>query len=253
MTGFEKIDHPEISDIFVLPTKEEASRFSADLIAGVVKDKPNSRITFATGNSQLLVYKYLADISNRGELNFSKMSAFHLDEYYPCKRDSDFGFVNYLYKNVFSPLKLSHRQIFTINGIASDPASEAKRYETLLREKPIDLTILGIGPGGHIGFCESGTPFDGVTQLIDLSPETIYRDTIERKQKSPPQAITQGISTILSSNKIILNAFDARHGRVMKEVLYGKISPKIPGSSLRTVGEKVTIVMDREAADAATS
>lgn len=185
-------------------------------------------------------------------VNFSNIKAFHLDEYFPCDPKESFSFVKYLYENVFTPLEIPQNQIFTINGLAQDPVEEAKRYEALLSKKPIDLTILGIGPGGHIAFCESGTPFGSITGVIDLSKETIYRDTVERGQKSPGQAITQGISTILSSKKIILNAFGTWHGNVMKDVLYKEISPEIPGSALRTKGEKVTIILDQEAAEAAT-
>jgi glucosamine-6-phosphate deaminase len=253
MLNARKIDHPEISNIFVLPTMEEGGQYAAELIAGAVKSRPQARITFATGNTQIPVYENLAKLVQRGSVDFRDVKAFHLDEYYPCNSSEPWSFVGYLYKRLFNPIGLPDENIFVINGEAKDPEAEAARYEKLVTEHPIDLTILGIGPGGHIAFCEEGTPFESKTMLIDLCRETIRRDTVERKQKSPRQAITQGISTIISSKKIILNAFDAWHGEVMKNVLFAPISPDVPGTCLRTVGEKVTIVMDEEAAEKAFS
>jgi glucosamine-6-phosphate deaminase len=229
---------------------EEASLISADLIANVIQDNPEATITYATGNTQVLVYKNLVEKS----LDFSRTTAFHLDEYYPCGTGEKYpyGFVNYLRERVFEPLKIGN--VFELNGMADNPEDEALRYDKLLSLHPRDLTILGIGPwseekqsGCHIAFAESGTPFETRVHVAKLDPLTVARDRQERGQDSPDRALTQGPANIMESKKIILNAFGDK-SLAIRETLYGEIGIQRPSTILRTQPEKVTIVLDEESA-----
>jgi glucosamine-6-phosphate deaminase len=171
-----------------------------------------------------------------------------LDEYYPCSPDSPHSFVRYVRERVFEELKISKENRFLINGLAEDPEAEALRYNSLLKKEKINLAILGIGPGSHIGFNEQGTPFDKETHLANLSQETIDRDRIERGQSTPEYAITQGISNILSARKILLLGYGSKKGAYLNSALTGSVTPDIPASALRLVGDKVSIFIDSEAA-----
>jgi len=227
---------------------EEAAKVAANFIARFVTQNPLANITYATGNTMIPVYQKLAEAVNKGEVDFSQTKAFHLDEYYPCSPDEPHGFVNYLQEYVFNPFKISPENCFTINGAANDADAEAARYNKLLNKYPIDLAILGIGPGSHIGFNESGTPFSKKTHLVTLSKETVARDQVERQQNTPTQAITQGIANILAAKKILLIAYGAEKGDYLEPAINGKISPQCPASALRLNGEKVTILIDQSAA-----
>ena len=51
--------------------------------------------------------------------------------------------------------------VHLIDHKAADPETEARRYEDLIRRKPIDLATLGIGISGHLALKEPGaTDFD---------------------------------------------------------------------------------------------
>lgn len=229
---------------------EEATTISANIITQVAKDNPKAVITYATGNTQVLVYEKLV----KSGVDFSETIAFHLDEYYPCGTGEDYpyGFVNYLRQRVFEPLNIANK--FEFDGLAQDPEAEVKRYEDLLNSHPRDLTILGIGPwsaedqrGCHIAFNESGAPFESRVNVTELDPITLERDRQERGQYSPDKALTQGLANIMESKKIILNAFENK-AEAIYETLYGKIGIERPSTILRTQGEKVTIVLDEESA-----
>ena len=110
--------------------------------------------------------------------------------------------------------------------------------------KGVSLAILGIGPGGHIGFNERNTPFNSRTHLAQLSNETIYRDQIERKQNTPDKALTQGIGTILEAESILMIAYGRNKGVYLNNALYREINPVSPASALRLVGSKVSIIID---------
>jgi len=228
---------------------EETAKAAAEKIILKVKKNPKATITYATGNTMIPVYQKLAEAVSKKEVDFSQTKAFHLDEYYPCSPDEPHSFVNYLQQYVFSPFKISPKNCFAMNGIADDADAEAARYNDLLSKYPVDLAILGIGPGSHIGFNEGGTPFNKETHLVALSKETVARDQVERQQNTPTQAITQGIANILAAKEILLIAYGAEKGDYLEPAINGKISPECPASALRLSGEKVTILIDKSAAN----
>jgi glucosamine-6-phosphate deaminase len=255
-TNFYEIIHPEIGQIRVYPTPEEASLAASEEIANLVNKNPEAAITYATGNTMVQLYKDLATVVESGKIDFSKTTAFHLDEYYPCGPDINeypYGFVAYLRQLVFNPLKIGTVNEF--NGLAEDPEVEAARYENLLNAQPINLALVGTGPwsdekgtGCHIGFNESGTPFDSRTHVAELSSVTIARDRVERRQSSPDKSFTQGIGNILEAEKIIFLAFGEDKGVSLRQALYGEIGPQRPASALRLAGSKVTMYIDEAAA-----
>lgn len=247
---FEEIFHPEIHEIRAYPSKElTAKAFAREAIIKEVKRYPSIPITNATGDSMLPVDKELKIAVDSGKVCFEKVLAHHLDEYYPYSPEATYSFVNFLRNNIFTPLHIPEKHIFTLNGLAPDPNAEADRYESIIRKHKIGLAILGIGPGGHIGFNEKGTEFNSRTHLQILSDETFVRDTIERHQDTPRTALTQGIGTILEADRIILVAYGQYKGQLLYKALFGDISTDCPASALRLQGHKVSIFIDREAAN----
>lgn len=238
--------HQDIALIEALPTRDAVAEKAASIITNIVKKKPDAAITYATGNTMIPVYEKVATSIAAGEVSFARTKAFHLDEYYPCDEKEPHSFVSFLRKRVFEPFKVGIAN--EINGNSLDPKTETSRYNSLLHEQPIDLAILGIGPGGHIGFNERGTAFDEETHLTNLSEETVRRDQIERGQNSPKQAITQGIANILQAEQILVVAYGEEKGIWLHEALYGNVSTECPASSLRLSGRKVTVLIDELAA-----
>jgi len=254
--NFREINHPEIGQIRVYSTSEAASAAAAEEMIALVRNNPEAAITYATGNTMVELYKDLAKAVEEGKADFTKTTAFHLDEYYPCGPDINeypYGFVAYLRQLVFNPLKVGTVNEF--NGLAEDPDEEAARYEGLLTAQPIDLALVGTGPwsdedgtGCHIAFNESGTSFDSRTHVAELSSVTIARDRIERGQNSPDKSYTQGIGDILEARRIIFLAFGEDKGVSLHQALYGEMGPQRPASALRLAGSKVTMFIDEAAA-----
>jgi glucosamine-6-phosphate deaminase len=231
----------------VYPTQDDAVPAVGDRIVSYVKSHPTASITYATGNTMIPLYKYIASKVELGEVDFSETVAFHLDEYFPISQDNPHGFVNYLYERVFVPFKLQSQNIHTLSGQDPDFENTVCKYNELLRGG-VDLCILGIGPGSHMGFNEGGTPFDSVTHLAKLSKETVYRDRIERNQDTPGEALTQGIKNILDSKEIILSAYGNHNAENIHNAFFEEVSTNHPASALQTVGNKVTVIIDRLAA-----
>ena len=244
------IEHPEISRIEVYPSVAPLARAAAHAIIEVVKQNPNAVITYATGDTMIPIYQAVASIINQDTTFFRETRAFHLDENFPADPNvNEFSFVRYLRQRVFGPLQIPPDNIFEIDGTARDAGEEALRYDRVLSENPVALAILGIGPGGHIGFNERGAKFELRTRYTCLSGETIHRDHVERGLSTPETVITQGPANILEADRILMIAFGSKKGEYLHEALCGSVTPDCPASALRTDGKKVTIIIDETAAE----
>jgi glucosamine-6-phosphate deaminase len=232
--------------IHISQHEHECADAAAERISQLIKHRPHARITWTTGQTFIPVYAQLAEKIKQSEIDCSQNECFQLDEYYPCSSNEPYSFVKFLKDHVVRPLFLSESQCHFFNGEASDPEAEAKRFESLLHD--IDLSIQGIGPGGHIGFNESGSLFDSRTRVVDLAPETIARDHQDRGLATPTQALTQGIANILQANQIILVAFGEKKAEVVRQMLKEPVSESCPASALRAVAHKVQVFLDEEAA-----
>lgn len=219
---------------------------AAEYILSVIHAKSNARISFATGNTMVPVYESLVEQVRETHTPVDQIQAFHLDEYYPCSPEAPFSFVKYLKDRLVQPLQLSEHQFHFVNGEAANADEEAHRYDQLLTE--VDLSILGIGPGCHIGFNEAGEAFHTRTRLVPLAQETITRDHAERGQSSPTQAITQGVGTIVEAKKIMLIAFGEKKAEIMRQTLQEPIQESCPASILRQHPEKSIVFLDEAAA-----
>ena len=109
----------------------------------------------------------------------------------------------------------------------------------------VDIQLLGLGHNGHIGFNEPGAAFEKETHCVDLTESTIEANKrfFESEDDVPRQAYTMGIKNIMQAKKILVVEDKAD---ILKEVLYGPITPEVPASILQLHND-VTIVADEAA------
>src|SRR6185369_12967848 len=68
-------------EVMVMPSYEAMSLAAAKLVADVLNAKPNAVLGMATGSTPLGVYKELVRMHKAGQLDFSQVTTFNLDEY----------------------------------------------------------------------------------------------------------------------------------------------------------------------------
>ena len=131
----------------------------------------------------------------------------------------------------------------------SDAEKECGRYEGLIHSLGgVDLQLLGLGHNGHIGFNEPGEAFEKETHCVDLTESTIEANKrfFASAEDVPKQAYTMGIKTIMQAKKILVVVSGEDKAAILKEVLYGPITPEVPASILQLHND-VTIVADAAA------
>jgi glucosamine-6-phosphate deaminase len=212
---------------------KELSEKAAEIVINQIKVKPNSTIGFATGKTPLGLYKNLVNAYKKNKVNFSKIKAFSLDEFYAIKKTSKKSYFYYLFSKLFNKTNVKRENINLLDGEARDFREECRKYEEKIRKNPIDLQILGIGENGHVGFNEPGSDFNSKTRLVKLT---------HLKGKG----LTLGISNIRKSKKIILLAYGEKKAKAIYGLIKGKIGKDCPASFLRK-HKNIIVIIDKKA------
>ena len=228
---------------------EETARKAAIIVINDIILNPELVIGFATGDTPIGIYKELIQDYKMLKLDFSKVITFNLDEYYPIAKSNKQSYNNFMHENLFKYLNVDKNNINIPNGETKDIIKEIKEYEKKIKEKKIDLQILGIGRNGHIGFNEPGSSFKSKTRVINLDEMTIQDNSRLFKDISevPRQAITMGIQTIMSAKKIVMIASGKSKAEAIKNMVKGKIDESCPASILQK-HKNMILFLDKDAA-----
>lgn len=233
----------------ILETKNygEMSALAAEMIAAQVLLKPRCVLGLATGSSPIGTYEKLVEAHKAGRLDFSQVRTLNLDEYCGLPEDNPQSYRYFMDHHLFSQVNIPRENTYLPNGTAEDMAEESRRYEALVESLGgVDLQLLGIGHNGHIGFNEPTDSFPPVVHPVALTESTIQANSrlFSRVEDVPIQAITMGIGTILKAERILLIA-GADKQDILKEALYGKVTPWVPASVLQ-LHRDVTVITCRE-------
>jgi glucosamine-6-phosphate deaminase len=236
--------------IIITENMGEFNKVAADIVSRQIKNKPDSVLGLATGSTPLGLYAMLIDMYKKGELDFSRVKTFNLDEYRGLPKDHPQSYYHFMYENLFNKINIKDENVNLLNGNRDESYRECADYEEKIKAAGgIDLQVLGIGHNGHIGFNEPGTPFDSVTDLIDLSERTIEANSrfFDSPDQVPRQALSMGIKTIMQSRNIVLLISGNSKARIAAKALNGPITQNVPASVLQ-LHPFVTVVLDKEAA-----
>ncbi len=210
----------------------------------------------ATGSSPLGLYKEMIAGYQRGEVDFSDIHTFNLDEYVGLPSNHPQSYRRFMEENLFNAINLKKSNVDFLDGMTNNIDAECCRYEEAIEDfGGIKLQIIGIGRDGHIGFNEPGSSLTSRTRVIPLAPVTIAdnaRFFDGDAEQVPHWAITMGIGTILDSREIILLANGANKADAIKGMLEGPITSMNAASSLQ-LHNQVTVIIDEAAASKLTN
>ena len=231
----------------IINSAENIAAMAAQQYVSLLKRKPNAILGGATGSTPLGLYAELVRLNKAGEISFKEASSFNLDEYVGLDGAHDQSYRYFMDHNLFDHIDIDKSRTRVPSGIdISDPAAYDKEIQAA---GGVDLQLLGIGNNGHIGFNEPGTPFGSLTHIVELTEST--REANKRFFTSidevPTHAVTMGIKTVMQARSIILMAIGPAKAPIMKEMLQGPVTEKVPASVLQ-LHPDVTVYLDYEAA-----
>ena len=233
--------------VIICDNYEEMSTEGAKIIASQVIIKPNSVLGLATGSTPVGLYQNLIKMYQNKEIDFSNVTSFNLDEYYPISPDNDQSYHYFMEENLFKSVNI--KESFVPDGSGSDIEKVCEDYEEKIKSYGgIDLQLLGIGQNGHIGFNEPDEFLIPNTHCTDLTEDTIKANSrfFESIDQVPTKAITMGMATILNSKKILILANGKNKHNAVKALLDDKITTNVPATMLK-VHPDVVLIVDKDA------
>lgn len=237
-------------EILVFENEKLLDEYVGKHIVDFINNHDKPVIGFATGSTPLGTYDYFIDQYNKGNVDFSKVIAFNLDEYVGVEKMHPRSFASAMREYLFSKINIKEENIHALNGAAKDMNEECLRYEKEIEDNPIDIQILGIGMDGHIAYNEPGSPFDGGCHVVDLHEESIVSSLdygFDNIKDVPTQGVTQGIHTIMKAKQLIMMAKGEKKAKLVERMLQGEVSEDFPSSIIQH-HDNVIVVLDKEAA-----
>ena len=238
------IDHGDLAMLLAHRVIEAIERETAT--------KGHCVLGLATGSTPIGIYRELIRRYQRGEVDFSNVITFNLDEYYPMAPTSIHSYRRYMMENLFSHVNIDAANIHIPDGSIDrrEIFGHCEEYEEEIQAAGgIDFQILGIGRSGHIGFNEPGSSPDSRTGLITL--DTVTRNDAAAdffgEENVPVEAMTMGIATILDSRRIALVATGEHKAEIVRRAVEGKISPDVSATYLQE-HSAATVYLDPPAA-----
>ncbi|NLJ78180.1 MAG: glucosamine-6-phosphate deaminase [Tissierellia bacterium] len=237
-------------EVIVARDYDEMSRVAANIIKDEIIKKPDMVLGLATGSTPKGMYRELIGYYNRGELDFSNIITFNLDEYVGLDKEHPSSYHHFMNDIFFDHINIGLENTHVPDGKAQNLEEYCKQYDRLIKEKGgIDLQVLGVGENGHIGFNEPDEELNMDTSIVELTESTIEVNSrfFESIDEVPKTAITMGMNGIMQARKIILMANGKRKAPIIRRIVNGmKLTTRLP-VSLLMLHHDFTIIVDEEA------
>ena len=107
-------------NIIVVKNYNGLSCQAARLIADQIIKKKNSVLGLATGSTPIGVYEELIRKFQRGEVNFSEVVTFNLDEYYGLSSEHQQSYSFFMWNILFRHINIKKENVHLLNGVSEN-------------------------------------------------------------------------------------------------------------------------------------
>lgn len=238
--------------IVVVENYDAMSRRAADAVVETITAHPTAAITVPTGTTPSGMYLELVARIQDGTADFSQVQIFCLDDYVGKTPEDEASLTKLLKRDFLDPGQIPEANVHYMPTMAGDPDAAAARYEEEIADSGgLELAVVGLGPNGHVAFNEPGSGPDGRTRVIVLTEESRDQNAAYYGGATiPKKAITMGIGTVLSARRIVMIVSGGSKAEIVREALEGPMTSDVPGSWLRLAGERLEVILEKEAASA---
>lgn len=236
---------------YIYSTRAEMGRAAADAAAAAIREviakKGEANVIFAAAPSQ---NETLASLLESGT-DFSRINAFHMDEYAGLGLEDSQSFARYLNDHIFSKAPFK-----SVNLIPAklDVDEACRAYGELLEKFPPDVVLMGIGENGHIAFNDPPVADFNDPKLI----KKVELDSVCRMQQVhdgcfptfddvPKYALTLTVPALMSAKHLICTVPAPTKAAAVKAMLEGEYGEVCPATALRK-HEDARMFLDRDSA-----
>ena len=238
-------------NILICDSYGHLSEKAAEMIARQVNTKPDCVLGLATGSTPIGTYAALTKLYEAGKVDFSRVTSYNLDEYYPMSPENPQSYRYFMEEQLFRHINIRPEATHVPDGATDNPAATCADYDRQIEAAGgIDLQLLGIGQNGHIGFNEPDATLYASTHLTPLTEDTIAANArfFSSPEEVPTHAISMGMGSILRARSILLLISGKNKHAALSQLLSDKVDPLCPATFLK-LHPCVTVLCDREAYD----
>ncbi|RYG62374.1 glucosamine-6-phosphate deaminase [bacterium] len=239
--------------IDISPSKVELGQKAAAQAARHLREalqgKDEARLIVATGASQ---FEMLSALVREPDIDWGKVTIFHLDEYAGMSESHPASFRRYLYERFVHLLPQAPAAFHPVNGEGNLEA-ECARLESLISVAPVDVGCIGIGENGHLAFNDPPADFETERAFLVVDLDEACRQQqlgegwFPDLEAVPTKAISMSIRQILKSKTLVVSVPDERKASAVKHAVEGEISPLHPATILQAHPD-ATLYLDENSA-----
>ncbi len=224
-----------------------AAKMAADRINKAIAEKGEANVIFAAAPSQ---NETLAALLTE-DVDFTKVNAFHMDEYAGLSKTHPQSFGKYLTDHIFgkAPFK-------SVNIISADKDIDeaCREYTELLTAHPADVICMGIGENGHIAFNDPPVADFKDTSLI----KKVELDDVCRMQQVhdgcfpdfdsvPKYALSLTVPVFMNAKSLVCTVPAPTKAEAVYRTLNWEINEACPATAMR-LHKDATMFLDVDSA-----
>ena len=227
-------------NIYVYESRPKMGKAAASVIAAeirrAIQERGRASLILASAPSQ---NEFLSSLAEAPDIDWTRVTAFHLDEYLGMDEHAPQSFRRFLIDRLVN--KVAFGQFHGLRGDAPDGSEEANRYAQLLNANPPDFAVLGIGENGHLAFidppfCDFNDP--KAVKVVELDEvcrnQQVNDGAFATLEEVPRNALSLTIPTLMERPKLFAIAPGPAKRQGIKNTVEGPISTSCPASILRT-------------------
>lgn len=209
---------------------EVMSRQGADMMIEVILKKADANICLATGGSPLRMYEIFVEEVKKQGIDVSNVVFTKLDDWCGLSKEDEETCEYFIWKHVLGPLDICPSQFISFHLAEKDVEKEAKRVQLELKNRPLDLCILGLGMNGHLGLNEPAEYLLPYAHVSALNEKTKTHSML--KGKHVEFGITLGMSELMQAKQILMLVSGAKKAEAYEALMSQKITSQVPASYL---------------------
>ena len=230
-------DQKVFTDVYDEPSAA-SEVISEKVISAILKhEKENPgalfRLGLSTGSTPVSLYNKLSRKCSEGRVSFKNVAVYSIDEYYPTAPDAKQSRNCRLHEALLDKIDILPENIHIPDG--SVPSDQVSHYcaDFDKAARGLDLLVIGIGEKGQIAFNDCGVSENSRTRTVLLpyaSRKIQARNFNGEIASTPKNAITMGMSTMLSAKKVYLMAWGEKKAAAVQQIVEGVVDAQCPAT-----------------------
>ena len=240
-------------NVYLYASRAEMGLAAAASVAAeirrLIEEKGHAIALFASAPSQ---NEFLAALASAQDIDWARVTGFHLDEYLGMSEDAPQSFRRFLIERLTSLVPMG--EFHGLKGESPESEAACAEYAALMAANPPDFAVLGIGENGHLAFidppfCDFNDP--AVVKRVELDEvcrnQQVNDGAFASLDEVPRYALSLTIPAIMSRPRLFAIVPGPAKRQAIKSTIEGPVETSCPASILRRHAD-AHLFIDRDSA-----